>query len=81
MAERVGFEPVRGVENKELTGSSLPHDPLEPHECRGRDTYWARGARRHAESQNSTAPRRRPHRREPVVRTRWTDRRPAPLGV
>jgi hypothetical protein len=39
MAERVGFEPLLAVENKELTGFSLPPDPPEPHERRDRDTY------------------------------------------
>jgi hypothetical protein len=39
MAERVGFEPLSVVENKELNGIQLPHDPPDPHESRGRDTY------------------------------------------
>jgi len=39
LAERVGFEPLLDVENKELKGFFLPHDPLDPHETRGRDTY------------------------------------------
>ena len=38
LAERVGFEPLLVVD-KELNGYCLPHDPLDPHEYRGRDTY------------------------------------------
>jgi len=43
MAERVGFGLLLGVENKELTGTYLPHDPLEPLKSLGRRTYCARG--------------------------------------
>jgi len=39
LAERVGFAPVLRIENKELKGFRLPHDPTDPHESRGRDTY------------------------------------------
>ena len=39
MAEIVGFELVLVVENKELNRIPLPHDPREPHEGHGRDTY------------------------------------------
>jgi hypothetical protein len=39
VAERVGFVPVLCVENKELEGFSLPHDPPDPLESLGRDTY------------------------------------------
>jgi hypothetical protein len=39
MAERVGFAPLLRIENKELTGFSLPHDPPDPLKNRGRDTY------------------------------------------
>ena len=39
MAERVGFGPLLVIENKELKAFSLPYDPLDPHKCRGRDTY------------------------------------------
>ena len=39
LAERVGFEPVLVSGNKELNGISNPHDPLNPHESPGRDTY------------------------------------------
>jgi hypothetical protein len=39
LAERVGFEPLSGVENKELKGFRLPHDPLDPLKSPGRDTY------------------------------------------
>ena len=39
LAERVGFEPQPVVANKELKEFQLPHDPLDPHECLGRDTY------------------------------------------
>jgi hypothetical protein len=42
LAERVGFEPLLFIENKELTGFCLSHDPLNPLESRGRDTYRAR---------------------------------------
>jgi hypothetical protein len=28
---------TRNVENRELRGFSLPHDPLDPHECPGRE--------------------------------------------
>jgi hypothetical protein len=35
----VGFKPVLGIENKELNGIPLPHDPLDPHESPGTDTY------------------------------------------
>lgn len=44
MAERVGFGLLLVVENKELTGIHLPHDPLEPLKTLGRRTYDARGA-------------------------------------
>jgi len=44
MAERVGFGLLLVVENKELTGIHLPHDPLEPLKTLGRRTYCARGA-------------------------------------
>jgi hypothetical protein len=37
--ERVGFAPLPVVENKELNALSLPHDPLDPQESAGRDTY------------------------------------------
>jgi hypothetical protein len=43
LAERVGFEPLPVVENKELNEFPLPHDPSDPHESRGRDTYRAHG--------------------------------------
>jgi hypothetical protein len=39
LAERVGFEPLPVVENKELNGFRLPHDPPDPHESPDRDTY------------------------------------------
>ena len=39
VAERVGFAPLPVVENKELNGFSLSHDPLNPHESPGRSTY------------------------------------------
>ena len=39
LAERVGFAPLLVVANKELNGLLLPHDPLDPHESPGRDTY------------------------------------------
>jgi hypothetical protein len=39
LAERVGFAPLLDVENKELKGLSLPHDPADPLESLGRDTY------------------------------------------
>jgi hypothetical protein len=39
LAERVGFAPLPVVENKELKGFHLPHDPPDPHESLGRDTY------------------------------------------
>jgi hypothetical protein len=39
MAERVGFAPLLRIENKELTGFWLPHDPSDPLESLGRDTY------------------------------------------
>ena len=39
MAERVGFELPPVIENKELNGFLLPHDPPDPHESRDRDTY------------------------------------------
>ena len=39
MAERVGFAPLPVVENKELKGFLLAHDPLDTHESLGRDTY------------------------------------------
>jgi hypothetical protein len=42
LAERVGFGLLLGVENKELTGIHLPHDPLEPLKSLGRRTYCAR---------------------------------------
>jgi hypothetical protein len=35
----VGFAPLPVVENKELNGFRLPHDPPNPHESLGRDTY------------------------------------------
>ncbi len=44
VAQRVGFEPLLGIENKELTGSPLPHDPLETLKDPGRRTYCARDA-------------------------------------
>ena len=34
-----GFAPLPGVENKELKAFLLPHDPPDPHESPGRDTY------------------------------------------
>src|SRR5262249_51407052 len=34
LAERVGFAPLLGVENKELKAFSLPRDPLDPLELR-----------------------------------------------
>ena len=43
-AERVGFESLLSVENKELTAILLPHDPLETPKDPGRRTYCARGA-------------------------------------
>jgi hypothetical protein len=39
LAERVGFEPVRRAENKELNAFSVPQGPPDPHECLGRDTH------------------------------------------
>jgi hypothetical protein len=39
LAERVGFGPLLGVENKELNGFGLPYDPRDPHKSPGRDTY------------------------------------------
>jgi hypothetical protein len=39
VAESVGFEHMHGVENKELMGIRLPHDPLETLKGLGRDTY------------------------------------------
>jgi hypothetical protein len=39
LAERVGFAPVLSVGNKELKGLLLPHDPPDPLENRGGDTY------------------------------------------
>jgi hypothetical protein len=39
LAERVGFAPLPVAENKELKGFPLPHDPRDPVEDRGRDTY------------------------------------------
>jgi hypothetical protein len=39
MAERVGFEPLLVVGNKELTGIRLPRDLLETLKTLGRDTY------------------------------------------
>jgi hypothetical protein len=39
LAERVGFAPLLVIENKELNGSPLPHDPPNPHKRPGRDTY------------------------------------------
>jgi hypothetical protein len=39
MAERVGFAPLLGVENKGLKEFRLPHDPPNPLESPGRDTY------------------------------------------
>jgi hypothetical protein len=39
MAERVGFAPLLGVENKALRGFRLSHDPMDPLESLGRDTY------------------------------------------
>lgn len=39
LAERVGFEPLLAVDNKEFIGISHPHDPPDPLESRGRDTY------------------------------------------
>jgi hypothetical protein len=39
LAKMVGFEPLPRIENKELNGFSVPHDPLDPHKCPGRDTY------------------------------------------
>jgi hypothetical protein len=39
LAERVGFEPLLVIENKELKGFCLPHDPPDPHKSLGRDTY------------------------------------------
>jgi len=44
LAERVGFEPLLVVENKELTGSPLPHDPLETLKDPARRTYCPRDA-------------------------------------
>lgn len=45
LAERVGFAPLLTVENKELMGFWLPHDPPDPLETRGGDTYCARESR------------------------------------
>lgn len=39
LAERVGFAPLLGIENKELIGFQLPLDPLDRLESPGRDTY------------------------------------------
>jgi hypothetical protein len=39
VSERVGFEHIHAVENKELTGIHIPHDPLETLKGLGRDTY------------------------------------------
>jgi hypothetical protein len=44
LAERVGFAPSHVVENKELTGIHLPHNPPETFKDPGRRTYYARGA-------------------------------------
>jgi hypothetical protein len=35
----MGFEPLPPIENNELNGFSVPHDPIDPHRCPGRDTY------------------------------------------
>jgi hypothetical protein len=35
----VGFEPLLSIENKELNGFRVPHDPLDPHKSWRRDTY------------------------------------------
>jgi hypothetical protein len=35
----MGFAPLPVVENKELKGFSVPHDPLDPHDSPGEDTY------------------------------------------
>jgi hypothetical protein len=39
MAEMVGFEARPSVENKELPGFSISHDPPDPLESPGGDTY------------------------------------------
>jgi hypothetical protein len=39
LAERVGFETLPDIENKELKGVPVPHDPPDPHESPGRDTF------------------------------------------
>jgi hypothetical protein len=39
MAERVGFGPLPVIESKELNGLCLPHEPPDPHESPGGDTY------------------------------------------
>jgi hypothetical protein len=44
MAERVGFAPLLVIENKELKGFLVPHDPLKVLKSQGRRTYCARGA-------------------------------------
>ena len=44
LAERVGFGLLPLGENKELSGLSFPHDPLETLKSPGRRTYCARGA-------------------------------------
>jgi len=44
LAERVGFEPLLVIEDKELTASPLPHDPLETLKDAARRTYCARDA-------------------------------------
>ncbi len=44
MAERARFGLLLVVENTELAGIRLPHDPLEPLKTLGRRTYCARVA-------------------------------------
>ena len=39
LAERVGFEPLPTIESKQLKRFGLPHDPPDPHESPGGDTY------------------------------------------
>ena len=47
MAEKVGFAPVLGVENKELKGFSFCTIRADPPKNPGGSTFWARevGAR------------------------------------
>jgi hypothetical protein len=44
LAETVGFEARRSVENNELLGFSQSHDPPDPLERRGGRRYCARGS-------------------------------------